>query len=104
MKASYYSHRDNAKRRGIPFELTFEQFEAFAIKYDLVINSGTKKHSLTIDRIRHDKGYTKDNIQVLSLSENSIKGNLEKKRKYIEGTGLRVVKIDKYQPQHNEPF
>lgn len=36
---------------------------------------GTEKHSMTIDRIKVNIGYTINNLQTLTKSENSIKRN-----------------------------
>lgn len=71
--------RHNSKRRGIPFNLTFEQFRAFAIETDYIRGRGKKQKSYTIDRIEPDKGYTAGNLQVLTNQSNSIKNKtLEK--------------------------
>ena len=72
-RAAYQHLKDNAKRRGKEFDLTFEQFKQFAIETEYITKKGKKKHSLSIDRRDNDKGYTIDNIQVLTLSQNSRK-------------------------------
>lgn len=66
--------RQNAKRRAKEFTLTIEEFKEFCerekyLEYKGRANAG----NYTIDR-RNDKlGYTKDNIFVLTLSQNSRK-------------------------------
>jgi len=104
IRYAYHTHKDNAKRRGIEFSLTFEQFKAFAVEYNLIVNKGKTKQSLTIDRIDCNRGYMIDNIQAMSLSDNSTKGNYEKKIKYVEGAGLRTVQTFNYNTSLKEPF
>lgn len=62
--------KNNAKRRGKIFELTYEQFLEFAIKTNYLAGRGRTKESLHIDRIDETKGYTIDNIQVITNTEN----------------------------------
>jgi len=70
MNAAYNNLKNNAKRRGKPFELTFEQFKQFAIKTEYIAKKGISATSYTIDRINEELGYTIDNIQVLQNSDN----------------------------------
>lgn len=69
-KYAYQTLKDNAKRRGKVFELTFEQFCEFAIKTDYIAKKGIKKNSIHIDRIKEEVGYIIDNIQPLTNSQN----------------------------------
>lgn len=62
--------RNNAKRRGKVFELTFEQFMEFVVRTNYMAGKGRLKESLHIDRIDESKGYTIDNIQVLTNTQN----------------------------------
>lgn len=70
MKAAFQNLKSNAKRRGKEFSLTFEQFEEFCVKCEYLKGKGITAQSLHIDRIDESKGYSMDNIQVLSNSEN----------------------------------
>ncbi len=67
---AYSVLKNNAKRRGHAFELTFEQFKEFAVRTDYMAGKGIYKNSLHIDRIDEAGGYTVDNIQVLTNTEN----------------------------------
>ena len=69
-KAAYYALQSNAKRRGKYFDLTFEEFNQFAVMTDYYIKKGIAQDSFHIDRIDETKGYTIDNIQVLTNSKN----------------------------------
>jgi hypothetical protein len=65
--------RCNAKRRGIEFVLTVDEFRDFCREVDYIKNKGTKTTSLTIDRIDPTKGYRIDNIQAIPKSLNCKK-------------------------------
>lgn len=80
IRAVYTSLRNNAKRRGKEFNLTLEQFEAFAVKTKLLYKRGRSKDSHTVERIDPTRGYVIDNIAMLTLSENSRKGVIEDKK------------------------
>lgn len=69
-KYCYQTLRNNAKRRGKEFDLTFDQFLNFATKTDYILGKGRTRESFHIDRIDETKGYTLNNIQVLTNSEN----------------------------------
>lgn len=70
IKESYYTLKYHAKERGKEFSLTFEEFEKFCKKTNYMIGKGRSKDGYHINRIDETKGYTVDNIQVLSNSEN----------------------------------
>lgn len=69
--------KQNAKRRGKQFDLTIEEFKGFCERTNYIELKGRLKKSATIDRINPNKGYSIDNIQILSLSENSSKSDKE---------------------------
>ena len=73
IQSAYQNLRTNAKRRGKEFDLTFIQFKEFAIKTNYIAGKGRSSTSYHIDRIDEEKGYTIDNIQVLTNAENSKK-------------------------------
>lgn len=79
--ATYRNLKTNAKRRGIEFKLTLEEFFIFCEETGYMKHKGTEADSMTIDRKRHWEGYHKDNLQVLTLSENVKKGKKEKNLK-----------------------
>ncbi len=73
MKAAYYALRDNSKRRGKEFTLTLQEFEQFCYQTKYLAGRGRSVDSYSIDRIDNTKGYTAENIRVLTVSENSKK-------------------------------
>jgi hypothetical protein len=73
MKAAFQNLRTNAKRRGKLFAITFEEFAIFCQRTQYLTNKGKRKDSFSIDRKQNHLGYTLDNIQVLTLSQNTIK-------------------------------
>ena len=70
VKYAYRKLRANARRRGKRFELTLDEFREFCQKTEYLLGKGRSKESYHIDRIDPFGGYTKDNIQVLTNSEN----------------------------------
>jgi len=73
IRAAYLNLKNNAKRRGKEFLLTFEQFEKFAVNYTISYGKKRNKDTWSIDRIDPTKGYSIDNIQLLTLQKNSEK-------------------------------
>lgn len=70
MRDAYLNLKSNAKRRGKVFELTFDQFREFASQCQYIKKKGRTANSYHIDRIDETKGYTIDNIQLLTNIEN----------------------------------
>ena len=73
LRAAFKHLRNHAKERGKDFSLTFDQFRAFAEKTDYMKCRGRTSLSLSIDRIDNSRGYHADNIQAITLRENSRK-------------------------------
>jgi len=73
--------RSRAKAKGVEFSLTpediaFPQYcPILGIKLEIGVGSGAKPNSPSIDRIDPAKGYTRDNIQVISQLANVMKNN-----------------------------
>ena len=65
----YAMHRSNAKRLGIPWEMNLVDYNN--IVGDRLNHIGLKKNGLVLSRKDKTKGYTRDNCQLLTLSENS---------------------------------
>jgi hypothetical protein len=87
LKYWYDTLKMNAKRRRKVFTLTLEEFECFCRRTGYNELKGQTADSLTVDRIRDNEGYSADNIQAITLSENV-------KKKYD----------DKMKPDDNCPF
>lgn len=79
IKYIYSNLKHNAKRRGKEFTITLDEFVEFCKETGYVEGRGIKAENLTIDRIDPTKGYTKENIRAVTLSENVklMKGTLE---------------------------
>lgn len=89
MKAAFQTLRHNATRRGKVFNLTFKQFEKFCHETLYLAGKGRKNKSFTIDRIDNSKGYTINNIQMLTKSANCRKST--KTLVYDYRTGYATV-------------
>lgn len=70
VKYTYNNLKSNAKRRGKLFQISFEQFKNFVVEVDYIAKKGIYKKSLHIDRIDENLGYSIENIQVLTNSDN----------------------------------
>lgn len=75
IKAKYNSLKQNAKRRGHLFKLSYEEFRKLVLTSGYNVYSGKDGLSLTIDRINARKGYVPGNVQVLNRKLNSHKRN-----------------------------
>lgn len=73
LRYAFGNLRRRAKQRGKDFSLTFEQYREFAIKTDYDKMRGKTSLSLSIDRINNERGYHFDNIQAITLRENTRK-------------------------------
>jgi hypothetical protein len=77
-KAAWRQMVDKCRRKRRHLGLTYEQFEEFCRATGYTDGSGRHRHNLHIDRIDPRKGYTVDNIQALTCTENTAKGNRER--------------------------
>lgn len=94
IKDAFRHLRESAKKRGIEFAISYQEFEELVSKTNYINQRGTSKESLHIDRVDANKGYCAGNLQILTCSENVAKGNRE-----------RFIKGKKFNQQDNEdPF
>ncbi len=71
LKCAFNNLRKRARQRGKTFTLTFADYEKFAIESRYAAMKGKTKHSLTIHRKEHTRGYEPDNIQAVTMSLNA---------------------------------
>ncbi len=69
----FYWLRKSAKKRHLEFSITLAWFREFVKGNGYMEGRGRLTDSLTIDRVDNLRGYTMDNLQILSKSENVIK-------------------------------
>ena len=75
--------RASAKRRGIPFDLNTSDIDEIGIPISCPIlnipiyfhRGSPKPDSISFDRIDSSKGYTKDNLVIISYRANQLKSN-----------------------------
>ncbi len=100
---AYRRLKAHAKFRGKEFDLTKDQFKEFCVKSKYHCGSGREKDSLHVDRIDESRGYTFDNIQALTNSE-----NVKKYVKWIgrDRDGINQFRTEKIQVHDfsNVPF
>lgn len=74
IKYSFYNLRGRARRDGIPFTITYEQFFDWSYKVGYVgMKKGRGANARSVDRRYNDIGYHIDNIQVMKKRDNVIK-------------------------------
>jgi hypothetical protein len=86
-KAMWKNKKADCKKKGIPFDLTPEYLKSIAPVHCPVfpwmrIHYGGGKqvdNTASIDRINPNGGYTKGNVQILSLKANRCKSNLDER-------------------------
>jgi hypothetical protein len=74
MKKAYQNLKGHAKERGIEFNLTFSEFKGLPFIDEYMENKGRKTSNVQMDRKDSTKGYEKDNLQLLTTSQNASKG------------------------------
>lgn len=105
MRYSFYVLKNNAKRRQVVFGLTFEDFKKFAGKTDYMNGKGITSEAYHIDRIDERKGYFKNNIQMLTNSQNIkkyIKFDFEQKQ--MGGSGFKTAVFNKKTGTDDEDY
>lgn len=70
---TFWNLKSNAKRRNKDFNLTLDEFKIFCERTNYLKLKGRVKNKASIDRIDPNKGYSLDNINILTVSENSKK-------------------------------
>lgn len=64
----------SARKRGLPFNLTLEEFMEFCRENNFVARVGRGSDDATVDRRDPREGYSKANLRVLSGEENARLG------------------------------
>lgn len=92
-KAAFRCIKDRAVRKKISFTLTFEEFREIAEATGYVESKGRRADQLHLDRIDARKGYSADNVRVITCSENSRKGAYEKRIQLGDGRWVMLHEI-----------
>lgn len=105
VKWAYGILRRNARRRGKSFEITLQEFAQFCYETEILHGRGRTSTSYHIDRIDDELGYTKDNLQVLTNSQNIRKENARRRKvvSYDYLTGQAAVRETQYSIFPNDP-
>lgn len=91
--------RASARKRKIPFSLTFDQFKAVILPTRYMDDKGKTRLCMHIDRKESTRGYEDGNIQVLTCTENVQKENAERRQKFVdEKIHGRVIEDDESDP------
>jgi hypothetical protein len=85
--ACYRAVENKARRRKIPFTLTYEYFEALCLRTGYHLDRGREGHELHLDRKNALLGYSDDNVQILTATQNCRKSRQEAYRTLDEWEG-----------------
>lgn len=78
VKYKYHQLKYRAIERGKEFTLTIEEFRVFCDETGYMETKGKASWKSTIDRIDPDKGYSIDNIQIMTNGDNVRKMHSDK--------------------------
>jgi len=103
-KVLFNKAKDRAKRKSILFDITLDDIKNImpkdnicpflGIKMCVSLGSGPSNNSFSLDRINSNKGYTKENIQIISNKANTSKNNITLNQyKIIVNNLERIIKF-----------
>jgi hypothetical protein len=100
VKYAFINLRNNAKRRGVLFTITLDQFREWCSKVQYIGFSGRSSESFTVDRRHNDIGYHLDNIQVLEKGKNVQKYFFYdyRSKQAVYGTSTAPIEVDEDLP------
>jgi hypothetical protein len=70
-KQQYHNHKARAKRKGIPFELTFDQWLKIWLDSGHYYEKGTKRGQYVMSRYKDQGGYTINNVHIQTVGDNT---------------------------------
>jgi hypothetical protein len=70
LKYLFITRKANAKRRNKEWSLTYDEFLEFCKQTGYDIKCGRHANDMSIDRIESWRGYHKDNIRSITISDN----------------------------------
>lgn len=106
MKYTYFNLKGSATRRGKPFTITFEYAKKFFQKTDYMNKKGRGQTGYSIDCKINELGYIPGNLVLLTVPQNSHKGNRPMKKleyDWMTRTG-RYIKYDDTMNRDDLPF
>ena len=71
VKKQYWNHQQRAKRKGISFELSLEQWIKIWLDSGHYYNKGTKKGQYVMSRYKDQGGYAVDNVYIQTVGDNT---------------------------------
>ena len=82
-KQQYHNHKARAKRKGIPFELTFEQWYQIWLDSGHYFEKGTKQGQFVMSRFQDKGGYTINNVFIQTVGDNTREAFLYNNKNFI---------------------
>lgn len=87
LRTTYIQKRRNAWKDSIEFSLTIEEWEDFCNETNYLNLRGPNGDDMTVGRINHFKGYSRDNIKIQTRIDNSKEGKSGQRPKYVKQPG-----------------
>ncbi len=75
ISTAYRVLKNNARRRNKTFTISKQEFREWYIKNNLEVVRGRKRGQFSIDRVQNLKGYSLDNIALVTVEFNAKKGS-----------------------------
>jgi hypothetical protein len=78
-KTIFHSARLRARLRGIAFEIEESDvvIPTHCPVFNIPLDSSDRNHAPTLDRFENSKGYTPDNVRVISFRANRLKAEMD---------------------------
>ena len=71
IKQQFWNHKQRAKRKGVPFELSMDEWYKIWIDSGHYHEKGTKRGQYVMSRYGDKGGYTVDNVYIQTVGENT---------------------------------
>jgi len=92
-KDAYNNVKNKARRRKKGFTLTYADFVSICEATGYIEHKGQRPEDMSLDRIDPNKGYDFDNLQILTVHQNSSKGARERWVTLPDGRRLRAYQV-----------
>jgi hypothetical protein len=106
LRAAWSHLKDHAHERRIEFTIPFDYFKNLVEGTGYIGGSGRFRGCLQVDRKRAWEGYIPGNLEILTVEENTAKGNRERHVPYYKEklNERRGVPVPDDNDDPNEPF
>src|SRR5215831_15469175 len=90
-RRTYDLHKGSAKQRGIPFDLTYEEWLSIWTASGRMAERGSGLNQYCMARFNDEGGYSIDNVRIITNAENSAEQHVSVAR--VQSTCKRCSKL-----------